>query len=323
MSGRFPAIEPYDHGMLAVGDGNEIYWEVSGNPNGKPALAIHGGPGSGSGPGWRRWFDPDRYRIVLFDQRGCGLSTPQVSDYATDLSVNTTHHLISDLELLRGHLGIDRWLLFGASWGTTLGLAYAQRFPEHVSEIVMASVVMTTEREVSWVTREMGRIFPEAWKEFRDGVPAAERDGHLATAYSRLLNDPDPDVRDKAGRDWCAWEDTHVSLQPGWQPDERYEDPIFRYQFARLVTHYWSNAAWLQEDELLRNATKLNGIPGVLVQGRLDVSGPPDIAWQLAQVWTDSEFVLIEDAGHGPGESNMTEVLVAATNRFANVQSSR
>lgn len=314
---RYPDIEPYDHGMLDVGDGNHVYWETCGNPDGKPAVVLHGGPGSGCTPGWRRYFDPGAYRVVLFDQRGCGRSTPHASDPAVDLATNTTHHLCVDIELLRRHLGIDRWLVFGGSWGSTLGLVYAETHVHCVSEMVLFSVVTTTRREVEWVTRDMGRIFPAQWARFRDSVPQAERDRRLVDAYGRLLQDHDPAVRAKAAKDWCEWEDTHVAVHAGHQPDPRYEDPTFRMVFARLVTHYWRHAAWLDDGILLRDATKLAGIPGVLVHGRLDVSGPPDIAWHLAQAWPDAELVLVDDAGHGSSEPGMTEALVAATDRFA------
>lgn len=317
MSSLYPSIEPYDSGRLDVGDGNLIYWEMSGNVRGKPAVVLHGGPGSGCSPHWRRYFDPAAYRIVLFDQRGCGRSTPDAADPSTDLTANTTHHLIADIERLRESLGIERWLVFGGSWGTTLGLAYAERYPSRVSELVLFSVTNTTRREVSWVTRDVGRLFPEQWQRFRSGVPAAERDGSLVDAYARLLASPDPAVREQAARDWCTWEDAHVAIDPDARPDPRYEDPVFRMRFARLVTHYWRHAAWLDEGELLRNATKLAGIPGVLVHGRLDVSGPPDVAWELAQVWRDTELVLIDRAGHGSGYPGMTEALLAATDRFA------
>jgi proline iminopeptidase len=312
-----PRVEPYDSGRLAVGDGNLVYWEVCGNPDGKPAVVLHGGPGSGCTPGWRRYFDPSAYRVVLLDQRGCGRSTPDAADFATDLAVNTTHHLIADLELLREHLGIERWLVFGGSWGTTLGLAYAERHPERVSELVLFSVTNTTRREVEWVTRDVGRLFPEQWHRFRAGVPESERNGSLVAAYARLLTSPDPAVREQAARDWCAWEDSHVAIDPDHRPDPRYDDPVFRMRFARLVTHYWSHAAWLDEGVLLREAGKLAGIPGVLIHGRLDVSGPPDIAWELAQAWPDAELVLIDRAGHGSGHPGMAESVLAAVDRFA------
>ncbi|MFI0405332.1 prolyl aminopeptidase [Actinomadura sp. 3N508] len=243
MGHLYPQIEPHDHGMLDVGDGHRVYWETCGNPRGKPAVVLHGGPGSGCTPGWRRYFHPDLYRIVLFDQRGCGRSTPHAADPAADLTTNTTHHLLADLEHLRRHLRIDRWLIFGGSWGSTLGLAYAQAHPEHVSQIVLFSVVTTTRREIEWVTRDMGRIFPAEWARFRDGVPEADRDGDLADAYSRLLASPDATVREKAARDWCTWEDTHVATNPDHKPSPRFQDPTFRLAFARLVTHYWRHAA--------------------------------------------------------------------------------
>ncbi|MGH2533818.1 MAG: prolyl aminopeptidase [Thermomicrobiales bacterium] len=318
MAGLYPEIEPYEQGMLDVGDGNLVYWETCGNPVGKPAVVLHGGPGSGSTPVFRRYFDPDAYRIVQFDQRGCGRSTPHASDPAVDLATNTTHHLIADVERLREHLGIERWLVFGGSWGATLGLAYTERHPERVAEMVLVSITNTSRREVEWITREMGRLLPEEWARFRDGVPEGERDGNLAAAYSRLLNDPDPAVREQAAKDWCTWEGVHVSLmRPDQRSSARYDDPVFRMAFARLVTHYWAHAAWLEEGVLLREATKLAGIPGVLVHGRLDVSGPPDIAWELARRWPESELVLIEDAGHWSGHPGMTEALIAATDRFA------
>ncbi len=315
MTERFPAIEPYDHGMLDVGDDNSIYWETCGNPAGQPAVVLHGGPGSGCSAGSRRLFNPATYRVVLFDQRGCGRSTPHASDPAVDLAINTTHHLIADIERLRRHLGIDRWLVFGGSWGSTLGLAYAEQHPMHVSAAILVSVVTTTKREVEWVTRDMGRIFPEEWQRFRDAVPEAERDGSLVDAYSRLLEGFDPVARERAAQAWCAWEDVHVSLQPGFTPQARYNDPIFRYAFARLVTHFWRHAAWIEDGALLRDAPTLAGIPGVLIHGRLDISAPADIPWNITQRWPGSELILLEGAGHGGG-SGMTEAILAATERL-------
>jgi len=317
MVGLYPQIEPFDHGLLDVGDDNLVYWEACGNPEGKPAVVPHDGPGSGCTPGWRRYFDPAVYRVILFDQRGCGRSTPDASDPAVDLATNTTHHLLADLERLRHLLRIDRWLVFGGSWGSTLGLAFAQKHPERVSEMVLFSVVTTSRREVEWVTRDIGRVFPEQWSRFRDAVPAEQRDGSLVEAYAHLLHDPDPSVREKAAFDWCAWEDTHVGVHSDHRPDPRYGDPAFRMRFARLVAHYWRHAAWLEDGSLLRDAARLAGIPGVLVHGRLDVSGPPDVPWHLAQAWPGCELALVDEAGHGSDEPGMTDALLTATDRFA------
>jgi proline iminopeptidase len=313
----YPPIEPFATGMLDVGDGQRIYWEASGNPLGKPAVALHGGPGSGSTPGRRRWFDPARYRLIQFDQRGCGNGTPHAGDLSTDLSANTTHHLIRDIERLREHLGIERWLAWGGSWGVTLGLAYAERFPERVTEMVLVSITMTRHSDVEWLTRTVGRYFPEEWRRFRQGVPESERDGDLAAAYDRLLNaNLDPTVRLQAASDWVAWEDAMLSLEDGYiTPNPRYADERFRVAFARLVTHYFSHAAWLEEDELLRNAHRLADIPAVLLHGRLDLAGPADVAWQLARAWPAAELHFVP-GGH-TGDAEMNRLLLEATDRFA------
>lgn len=311
----YPPIEPHRAGMLDVGDGHQMYFEVCGNPAGRPAVVLHGGPGSGCSPRWRQYFDPQFYRIVLFDQRACGRSTPHASDRDYDLSLNTTPHLLRDIEQLRRHLNIDRWLVLGGSWGSTLGLAYAQQHPDRVSQLVLFSVVTTSRREVAWVTRDMGRVFPAQWAQFRDGVPRADQDGDLAAAYARLLNDPDPAKCDQAAQDWCRWEDTHVALD-GATHDKRYDDPKFRLGFARLVTHYWSNAAWLDEDILVTQASKLTGIPGALIAGQRDVSGPPDIAWRLAQEWPDAELTIVGDAAHGMGYSGIAQAVLNTIDGF-------
>jgi proline iminopeptidase len=315
--GGWAAVEPYNAGMLDVGDGHQVSWEVSGAPAGKPAVLLHGGPGSGCAPGWRRWFDPNRYRLVAFDQRNCGRSTPHAGEPEVDLSANTTHHLIGDMELLRDHLAIDRWLVWGGSWGTTLGMAYAEAHPDRVSEMILVSVGTTTRAEVQWVTRAMGRVFPAEWERFVAAVPESERAGDLAAAYSRLLHDPDPDVRERIAREWCAWEDTHVATTPGHTHDERYDDPRFRLCFARLVTHYWSNAAFLDDGALMDGVDRVAGIPAVLIHGRLDISGPPDIPWLLAQRWPAAEFVLVGDAGHGAGHPTTDQAILSAATQFA------
>jgi proline iminopeptidase len=311
---RYPEIEPYEEGMLDVGDGQHIYWEASGNPRGKAAVVLHGGPGGGSASGRRRLFDPQAYRIVQFDQRGCGRSTPSVSDPAVGLEHNTTDHLIADIERLREHLGIERWLLWGGSWGVTLGLAYAQRYPERVTELVLASVTMTRGEDVHWLYNEAGRFFPEQWERFRDGVPAAEQH-NLVAAYDRQLNaHPDPKVRAKAAKDWCDWEDAVVSLEEGWVPSIRFADPDFRMVFARLCAHYFSHAAWLEDGELLRNADRLAGIPGVLIHGHFDIGGPPDVPWLLAKAWPEAQLHLVR-AGH-MGGADTTQLMLTALDSF-------
>jgi proline iminopeptidase len=317
VSALYPEIEPYDHGMLDVGDGNQMYWEICGNPEGKPAVMLHGGPGSGCSPHWRRYFDPAAYRVVLFDQRGCGRSTPHASDPAVRLTSNTTQNLIEDIERLRRSLGIEKWLVAGGSWGSTLALAYAEGSPERLSEMVLFSVVTTSRREVRWVTHDVGRYFPKEWARFRDGVPTAERDQDLIAAYYWLLHDRDQTVREKAARDWCIWEDAHVAVTPDHQTDPRYEDARFRMAFARLVTHYWHHAAFLEDGALLRNAGRLSRMPGVLIHGRLDLSSPLDIPTQLNAAWPGSELIVLDGEGHGAGQPGMREALIAATDRFA------
>ncbi|MGW6393736.1 alpha/beta fold hydrolase [Streptomyces sp. NPDC055103] len=329
---------PYDQGLLDVGDGNLIHWEVSGNPAGRPALVVHGGPGSGSSPRSRRYFDPAAYRVVLFDQRGCGRSTPHASDPAADMSVNTTAHLVADMERLREHLGIDRWLLFGGSWGSTLILAYAEAYPERVTEIVIASVTTTRRSEIAWLYEGAGRFFPEAHDRFRAGADRAdgadETDGtdradgaatdrakdqvgaaELVAAYSALMNHPDRVVREKAAADWCTWEDAVLSLEGQGTPyTDRVDDT--RLGFVRICSHYFAHGAWLTEGALIRDAHRLRGIPGVLIHGRLDMAGPPTTAWELTRVWPDAELHVIEDAGH-LGDERTRDLILAAMDRFA------
>jgi proline iminopeptidase len=313
----YPEIAPYERGMLDVGDGHKVYWETCGNPAGKPALVLHGGPGSGCTPGWRRYFNPDRYRVVLFDQRGCGRSTPHASQPDTDLSTNTTHHLLADIELLRRHLGIERWLLLGGSWGTTLALAYAEQHPDRVTEMVLEGIATTTKWEVDWITRGVGAFFPDAWQRLRGGVPETERNGSLVDAYHRLLMDADPAIHEKAARDWCDWETAIVALHTDDAPNPRYEQPAFRLCFARLVTHYWRHHAWLEDGVLVRDAHRLSRIPGVLIHGRVDLCNPLLTPWRLAQHWPGSELIVVDQAGHDAGHSGIAHHVVAATDRFA------
>jgi len=293
-----PPLEPYESGLLEVGDGQTLYWETVGRADGVPAVWVHGGPGSGSSKRARRYFDPAAYRAVLFDQRGCGRSRPLVSDPASDLASNTTDSLIDDLERLREHLGIERWVVVGVSWGVTLALAYAQRHPDRVLAMVLGAVTTGSRRELEWLTRDMGRLFPQAWEQFVALVPEQEQASDLAAAYARLLGHPDPQTREEAARASCTWEDTHVSLAPDWRPDPRYDDATFRLVFARLVTHYWSHGCFLTDRQLLAGMPRLASIPGVLIHGRHDISSPPDTAWQLHRAWPGSRLVLLE-SGHG------------------------
>ncbi|HXA29776.1 MAG TPA: prolyl aminopeptidase [Candidatus Angelobacter sp.] len=312
----YPPIEPYAQGMLDVGEGNAVYWETCGNPEGKPALVVHGGPGSGCSTGNRRPFDPERYRVVLFDQRGSGRSRPHASDPAADMSVNTTHHLLADMEMLRAHLGVERWLLFGGSWGSTLSLAYAERHPKRVSEIVLANVTTTRRSELDWLYRGAGSFFPEEWEAFRRGVPVASRDGDLVAAYARLMEDADAGVRARAAADWAAWEDAVTSLEPNGRPNAfSNRPPDALLALVRICAHYFSHAAWLEDGELLRNASRLAGIPGTLIHGRLDLSAPLSIAWELAQAWPDARLVAVSDSGHR-GSRAMSDALLDALDGY-------
>jgi proline iminopeptidase len=315
----YPPIEPYDHGMLDVGDGNRVYWEACGNPDGKPALVVHGGPGGGCSEGQRRSFHPARYRAILFDQRGCGRSTPHASDPATDMAVNTTDHLIADMERLREHLGIDRWLLYGGSWGSTLSLAYAERHPERVSEIVLVAVTTTRRSEVDWLYRGVGRFFPEALERFRAAVPeaASDRTPDVLAAYARRMDDADQDVRARAAHEWLAWEDAVISLEENGHPGA-YSDrpPDAALAFVRICAHYFSRGAWLEEGALLRDAGRLAGIPGVFIHGRLDLGCPLVTAWELARAWPGSDLHVIGDSGH-TGSAAMGARIGAALDGFA------
>ena len=303
--------------MLEVAPGTLVYWETCGSPDGKPALVVHGGPGSGCRPSHRRGFDPVAYRIVLFDQRNCGRSTPHAADPAVDLRDNTTQNLIADMELLREHLGIDRWLVFGGSWGSTLSLAYAEAHPRRVSEMILTGVATDRRSELDWLFRGgVSPLFPEQWARLCDAVPAGRRTGDVVEDYRRLLSDPDPAVREHAAFEWSMWE----SATPEWPPDtglaERFTDPVFAMGFARLVTHYIANDVFLDDGVLLRDIDRLAGIPAILVNGRWDLQAPIGNAWELHRAWPGSELVIVDDAGHGrsPG---ITSELVRASDRFA------
>jgi proline iminopeptidase len=291
-------IEPFRSEILQLPDGSGLYWEASGNPKGKPALYLHGGPGSGMQTWYRQHFDPERYLIVSFDQRGCGRSRPLVTDPDYDLGSNTTQALLADIEQLREHLGIERWLLTGVSWGTTLALAYAQAYPERVSEIVLAAVTNTSRAEVTWITETIGCFFPEAWAEFERTANRTAGQS-LIDAYYRLIRHPDRRTRELAAEAWCKWEDVLVSLDPQAKPSARFADSNFRMLFATLVIHYFANAAFLDGQEILQNMNRIAHLPGVLVHGRFDVSGPLQTAWQLHQCWSKSRLIVVETEGHG------------------------
>jgi proline iminopeptidase len=303
----YPPIEPYDWGLLDVGDGHRIYWEICGNPAGKPAVFLHGGPGSGCSPGHRRMFDPDRYRVVLFDQRNCGRSLPHAGEVETDLTTNTTEALLDDIERLRELVGVERWLVWGGSWGSTLAVSYAERHPERVSEVVLVAVTNTRAQDVDWLYGGVGRYFPEAWERFRTfvGVGPAASGTEVVTAYDEVLQGRDPALRERAAIEWCRWEEA-VAAPDAERKAGGYlfeADPRKRLAFARLCAHYFAHHAWLGEDELLENAGRLAGIPAVLVHGRLDLGGSTMLAWELARAWPGARLEIIEGAGHatGPG----------------------
>lgn len=313
----YPPVEPFASGHLDVGDGQQIYWEQSGNPAGKPAIFVHGGPGGGTAPTQRRFFDPAAYRIILFDQRGCGRSTPHIADGA-DLSVNTTDHLIADMEKLRDEFSIDRWQVFGGSWGSTLGLAYAQRHPDRVTELVLRGIFLLRRSEIDWYYNGgAANIFPDLWEGYLAPIPAAERDGDLVEAYHRLLTGGDRDVATRAAIAWTTWEKSTSYLLP--QPDDNNTaDPDrFALAFAGIENHYFANGGFIDEGQLLRDAHLLSDIPGVIVQGRYDVVCPARSAWDLHRAWPTAELHIVDDAGHASFEAGIRNHLIEATDRFA------
>ncbi len=313
----YPEIAPYSSGLLSVGDGQHIYWEESGNPQGKPAVYLHGGPGAGSGPKQRRVFDPEKYRIVLFDQRGCGRSTPHASDPHADLTHNTSHKLVSDMEQLREHLGIEQWLVCGGSWGSSLALAYAQAHSGSVSELVLRGIFTLRQAELDWFYQGgASALFPDLWEGFLAPVPEAER-GNLMAAYSRLLNDPDPAVHGPAAEAWSRWESSTITLIPQADTVAHFTEPRFAVAFARIENHYFMHGGWWEEGQLIREAGRLRGIPAVIVQGRYDACTPATTAWDLHKAWPEAELVMIPDAGHAFDEPGILDALITATDRFA------
>ncbi|WP_067719175.1 prolyl aminopeptidase [Nocardia yamanashiensis] len=314
----YPPIEPHEQGVLEVGDGQGIYWEVSGNPEGKPVVFLHGGPGGGTAPFHRQFFDPQAYRIVLFDQRGCGKSVPHIADGAS-LETNTTWHLVADIERLRRHLGVAAWQVFGGSWGSTLALAYAQTHPERVTELVLRGIFLLRRKEIDWYYNgAAGFVYPDEWEKFLAPVPVAERGGDMIEIYHRLLHSPDAKLATDAAVAWSTWEGATSSLMP--QPDRVAEtaDPRFALAFATIENHYFHNFGFLDEGQLLRDIDRIAHIPGVIVQGRHDMVCPAVSAWDLHRAWPNSELHLVPDAGHAAAEPGITHHLVEATDKYRN-----
>ncbi len=310
----YPEIEPRETGMLEVGDGHSLYWERTGNPEGKPVVFLHGGPGGGSSPDHRRQFDPARYNILVFDQRGAGKSTPHAS-----LEANTTWHLVEDIETLRRHFGIDKWMVFGGSWGSTLSLAYAQTHPERVTELVLRGVFLFDQYELDWLYREGGASshYPDGWHDFVAPIAVGER--NLVEAYRRILTGDDEAARLAAAKAWSKWEAVTVTLLPSKDTEDHFTDDEVAIAVARIENHYMANKGWLEEGQLLAGAVKLRGIPGVIVQGRHDCCTPPRAAWALKQAWPEVELNIIPDGGHLFSEPGVLDGLVRATDKFSGV----
>ena len=311
----YPPIEPYRQGRLEVGDGHDLYWELCGNPRGKPTVFLHGGPGAGCSPNHRRQFDPARYNVLLFDQRGCGRSTPHAS-----LDANTTWHLVGDIERLRALLGIDRWQVFGGSWGSALALAYAETHPERVSELVLRGIFALRHAELQWYYQEGASwLFPDKWERFLAPIPEAER-GNLIAAYHRRLTHPDRTVRIEAARAWSLWEGETITLLPNADFTQLHGEDEFALAFARIENHYFVNKGFLAEGQLIADAARLRGIPGVIIQGRYDIATPARTAWDLHRAWPEARFELVPEAGHAFSEPGIVDRLVRATDRFADAK---
>jgi proline iminopeptidase len=312
MRSLYPDIEPYDHGLLDVGDGHRVYWELCGNPQGKPVVFLHGGPGGGCSPTQRRLFDPRKYKILLFDQRGCGRSLP----YA-EIEANTTWHLVADIERLREMIGAERWMVFGGSWGSTLALAYAQTHPERVSELVLRGIFTLRRAELLWYYQEGASwMFPDKWERFLAPIPPEERHD-LIGAYRRRLVDPEPAVQRAAARAWSLWEGETITLLPDQGYSDTFGDEHYTLAFARIENHYFVNEGFFEEGQLIRDAGRLKGIPGIIIQGRYDIATPPKTAWELHKAWPEARFILVPDAGHAVTEPGITHHLIEATDAFA------
>jgi proline iminopeptidase len=308
----YPEIEPFDTGVLDVDARHRLYYEQCGNPQGKPVVLLHGGPGAGCSAKMRRFHDPKHYRIVLFDQRGSGRSTPHA-----DLVDNTTWDLVADIERLREHLGIERWQVFGGSWGSTLALAYAESHPRRVTELVLRGIFMLRRWELEWFYQQgANRLFPDAWEQYLEAIPEVER-GDLISAYNRRLTSPDEATRLSAARAWSVWEASTSLLLQDEAFIEGHRDPHFALSFARIESHYFVHGGFFDvEDQLLRDAHRLHGIPGVIVHGRYDVVCPIQNAWELHKAWPASKLVISPTAGHSAYEAENAAALVEATDSF-------
>lgn len=309
----YPKLDPFRVDRLRVSDLHEIYFEESGNPKGKPAVFFHGGPGGGTDPKHRQFFDPARYRIVLFDQRGCGKSTPHAS-----LEDNTTWTLVEDAERLRQHLKISKWQVFGGSWGSTLALAYAEKYPEAVSELVLRGIFLLRRKEIEWFYQGgANELFPDTWENYLKPIPPSER-SDLLSAYHKRLTSPDRSVQREAARAWSIWEASTSKLFPDAEFIEGFGEEEFALAFARIECHYFMNRGFFPTDNyLIENVGKLRHIPSVIVQGRYDVVCPMDSAWALHRAWPEAEFTLVPDAGHSAFEPGIAKALIAATDKFS------
>jgi proline iminopeptidase len=310
----YPEITPYKTGRLDVGEGHNLYWEQCGNPNGKPVVFLHGGPGAGISEGHRRQFNPEKYNVLLFDQRGCGRSTPFAS-----LDSNTTWDLVRDIEKLRTEVAkVDKWQVYGGSWGSTLAVAYAETHPEHVTEIVLRGIFLFQQYELDWMYADGGasQIFPDKWEDFVAPIPKDER-GDFVEAYHKRLTGSDKAEQLRAAKAWSKWEADIVTLLPNPGNVEEFTEPDKAIAIARIENHYMINNGWLEEGQLLRDAGKLKGIPGVIVQGRYDCCTPPKAAWELKQAWPEVELNIIPDAGHMYNEPGVLDGLIRATDKFA------
>ncbi|MGI8705237.1 MAG: prolyl aminopeptidase [Sphingomicrobium sp.] len=309
----FPPIEPYKRGNLDVGDGHSLYWEYCGNTDGKPAVFLHGGPGAGISPDHRRQFNPEKYNILLFDQRGCGRSTPHAS-----LEANTTWDLVEDIQKLRQMAGFEKWLVFGGSWGSTLSLTYAVTHPDRVTELILRGIFLFDRYELDWMYRKGGasQLYPDKWEEFVAPIPEGERDD-IVEAYRKRLTGEDRDEQLRCAKAWSKWEAQIVTLLPNAHVVEEFTEDEKAIAIARIENHYMANGGWLDEGQLLREAGKLKGIPSVIVQGRHDCCTPPAAAWELHKCWPEAELEIVPDGGHLFNEPGVLDALIRATERFA------